>query len=134
MHIIRTRVIRARASARLRPAALAITIASAALTAAACAPGANLGSAAPSQATATTRISASPTTLSILVSTPDVPLFSALGQAFHASHRNVTVKVTSDDFNTLVTNPPHILSGSNVPDIIRIASFGSHRTPCSGMQ
>ena len=125
MHIIRTRVIRARASARLRPAALAITIASAALAAAACAPGANLGSAAPSPATATTRISASPTTLSILVSTPDVPLFSALGQAFHASHRNVTVKVTSDDFNTLVTNTPHILSGSNVPDIIRIASFGN---------
>jgi len=54
-----------------------------------------------------------------------VPLFTALGKAFRAAYHNVTVKVTSDDFTTLVTNTPHILSGSDVPDIIRIASFGN---------
>jgi raffinose/stachyose/melibiose transport system substrate-binding protein len=70
-------------------------------------------------------VGTAPTTLSILVSTPDVPLFSALGKAFHAMYGNVTVDVTSQDFNTLVTNTPHILSGSDVPDIVRIASFGN---------
>lgn len=114
-----------RAGARLRLTAPGIVIAAAALAAAACAPGATAGSGAPASVAATTRISSAPTTLSILVSTPDVPLFSALGKAFHARYHNVTVKITSDDFNTLVTNTPHILSGSGVPDIIRIASFGN---------
>jgi raffinose/stachyose/melibiose transport system substrate-binding protein len=114
-----------RASAKLRPTALAIMITSAALAVAACAPGTASGSAAISPTTASTSLSSAPTKLSILVSTPDVPLFRALAQAFHARYRNVTVKIASDDFNTLVTNTPHILSGSDVPDIIRIASFGN---------
>jgi raffinose/stachyose/melibiose transport system substrate-binding protein len=118
-------IIRRRASARLRRTALAAAITSAALAAAACAPGAASDSAAHSPAAATTRIAAAPTTLSILVSTPDVPLFSALATAFHARYRNITIKVTSDDFTTLVTNTPHILAGSDVPDIVRIASFGN---------
>jgi len=75
--------------------------------------------------TVSTSVGTAPTTLSILVSTPDVPLFDALGRAFNAKYGNVTVKVTSQDFNALVTNTPHILSGSDVPDIIRIASFGN---------
>src|SRR5262249_20215633 len=63
--------------------------------------------------------------LNILVSTPDVPLFDALGKAFQARYRNVTAKVTSEDFNTLITNTPRILSGTDVPDLVRIASFGN---------
>ena len=66
-----------------------------------------------------------PTTLTILVSTPDVALFNAFGTAFHSKNPNVTVKVTSQDFNSLVTNTPHILAGSDVPDFVRVASFGN---------
>ena len=118
-------VIRRRPGTGRRNAALAITITSAALALAACAPGAASDTAAPAPAKASTAVGTAPVTLSILVSTPDVPLFSALGTAFHAQHHNVTVKVTSQDFNTLVTSTPHILAGSDVPDIIRIASFGN---------
>jgi len=109
-------------------AALVIGIASGVLAIAACAPGATSSSAGASPATATTAATAigtAPVTLSILVSTPDVPLFDALGKAFQAKYHNVTVKVTSEDFNTLVTNTPHVLSGNDVPDLVRIASFGN---------
>jgi len=118
---------------RMRPgngrhyAVRVITITSAALALAACAPGAASNPSAPASAPSGVSTSAgtAPATLTILVSTPDVPLFDALGTAFHAKYGNVTVRVTSQDFNTLVTNTPHILSGSGVPDIIRIASFGN---------
>jgi raffinose/stachyose/melibiose transport system substrate-binding protein len=122
MQIIRTR----RGSGR-RTALSAIMITSAALALAACAPGATTGSPGPASSAqaASTGVGSAPVTLNILVSTPDVPLFSALGKAFHARYGNVTVKVTSQDFNTLVTNTPHILSGSGAPDIVRIASFGN---------
>lgn len=106
-------------------AAVVIGIAASVLAIAACAPGASSSSAGASPTTATTAIGAAPTTLNILVSTPDVPLFDALGKAFQAKYRNVTVKITSEDFNTLITNTPHILSGSDVPDLVRIASFGN---------
>lgn len=121
------RIRQTHSSKRQRRAALVIGIASAALAVAACAPGAksSSGAAAPTATTAATAVGTAPTTLNILVSTPDVPLFNALGTAFHAKYPNVTVKVTSDDYNTLVTNTPHILSGSDVPDLVRIASFGN---------
>jgi raffinose/stachyose/melibiose transport system substrate-binding protein len=121
MKIIRMR----RASGRKTLSA--ITVTSAALALAACAPGAAPSPAetAASPMAASTSVGTAPATLNILVSTPDVPLFSALGKAFHAAYGNVTVNVTSQDFNTLVTNTPHILSGSEVPDIVRIASFGN---------
>lgn len=108
-----------------RRAALAIGIASAVLAVAACAPGAKSTSAGTSSTTATTAIGTAPATLNILVSTPDVPLFDALGKAFQDRYRNVTVKVSSEDFNTLITNTPHILSGNDAPDLVRIASFGN---------
>ncbi len=120
-------IIRMRPGRGCRNVLAAITIASAAFAAAACAPGAATSSPAlaSSPAAASTGVGTAPVTLSILVSTPDVSLFDALGQAFHAKYGNVTVKVTSQDFNTLVTNTPHILSGSDVPDVVRIASFGN---------
>jgi len=121
------KIIRMRPGAGRRNALSAITITSAALAVAACAPGAATSSSVPvsSPAAASTSVGTAPTTLNILVSTPDVPLFTALGKAFHATYGNVTVEVTSQDFNTLVTNTPHILSGSDVPDVVRIASFGN---------
>ena len=121
------RIIRMRPGTGRRNALSAITITAAALAVAACAPGAATSSSAPpaTSKAVSTSVGTVPTTLSILVSTPDVPLFTALGQAFHAKYGNVTVKVTSQDFNTLVTNTPHILSGSDAPDIVRIASFGN---------
>lgn len=64
-------------------------------------------------------------TLQILVTTPDVALYNALGAAFHARYSNVTVKVSSQDYNTLVTNAPRLISGGDVPDLIRLASFGN---------
>jgi len=112
-------------SGQKRGAALVIGFAAAALAITACAPGAASNSAPASPTTATTAIASRAETLNILVSTPDVPLFDALGKAFHAKYRNVTVKVTSEDFNTLITNTPHILAGTDVPDLVRIASFGN---------
>ena len=120
-------VIRMRPGSGRRHAGQVITITSAALALAACAPGPASNPAAPASTPSgvSTKLVTVPTTLNIMVSTPDVPLFDALGQAFHAKYGNVTVRVTSQDFNTLITNTPHILSGSDVPDIIRIASFGN---------
>ncbi len=121
------KIIPMRPGAGRRNALSAITITAAALAVAACVPGPATSSSAPpaTPKAASTGVGTAPVTLSILVSTPDVPAFSALGKAFHAKCGNVTVKVTSQDFNTLVTNTPHILSGSDVPDIVRIASFGN---------
>ena len=72
-----------------------------------------------------TSIGTAPVTLQILVTTPDVALYDALGAAFHAKYPNVTVKVSSQDYNTLVTNAPRLISGGDVPDLIRLASFGN---------
>ncbi len=119
------RISQTHSGGRCRRAALFIGITSAALALAACAPGAGSSSAGASPTTATTAIGSAPATLNILVSTPDVPLFDALGKAFQTRYRNVTVKVTSEDFNTLITNTPRILSGTDVPDLVRIASFGN---------
>jgi raffinose/stachyose/melibiose transport system substrate-binding protein len=110
-------------SSRRCRAALAAGIASAVLALAGCAPGVSAGPAGPSPAS--TAVGTGPQTLNILVSTPDVPLFDALGKAFHGRYRSVTVKITSDDYNTLVTNTPRILAGTDAPDLVRIASFGN---------
>ena len=120
-------IIRMRHGSGRRNALSVITITSAALALAACTPGAATSPPASSSApdAASTSVGTAPTMLNILVSTPDVSLFTALGKAFHAKYGNVTVKITSQDFNTLVTNTPHILSGSDVPDVVRIASFGN---------
>lgn len=102
----------------------ALTLAAAVFVLAACSPGSATGGATGPTA-ASTALGDAPTTLDILVSTPDVALFNAYGKSFTAAHPNVTVKVTSDDYNDLVTNTPRILSGTDVPDLVRIASFGN---------
>jgi len=63
--------------------------------------------------------------LRILVSTPDVPLYEALAKEFEAQHPDADVTVDSEDYSTLITNAPRILSTSNPPDIIKLASFGN---------
>ncbi|MBO0610062.1 ABC transporter substrate-binding protein [Myceligenerans salitolerans] len=72
-----------------------------------------------------TSIGDAPVTVEVLVSTPDVPLYEELGAAFHAEHPNVTVEVTGEDFNNLTTNVPRLISGTEVPDLVRLASFGN---------
>jgi raffinose/stachyose/melibiose transport system substrate-binding protein len=75
--------------------------------------------------TVSTSIGDAPATLKVLVSTPDVPLYEELGAAFNAEHPNVTVKVTGEDFSSLTTNVPRLISGTEVPDLVRLASFGN---------
>jgi raffinose/stachyose/melibiose transport system substrate-binding protein len=94
------------------------------LVLAGCAPGAAAGGGTAPTAVSTD-LGSKATTLNVLVTTPDVPLFSALGKAFTAAHPKVAVKVTSQDYGSLITNISHILSGTNAPDVIRIASFGN---------
>ncbi|MBE1878313.1 ABC transporter substrate-binding protein [Myceligenerans pegani] len=72
-----------------------------------------------------TSIGDAPVTLEVLVSTPDVPLYEELGSAFQAEHPHVTVEVTGEDFNNLTTNVPRLISGTDVPDLVRLASFGN---------
>lgn len=94
------------------------------LALAGCAP----GSASPANsdpAPVSTRIPSTPVDLNILVTTPDVPLFEALGKAFTSEHPNVTVDVASQDYTALTTNVAHVLSGTKAPDIVRLASFGN---------
>jgi raffinose/stachyose/melibiose transport system substrate-binding protein len=76
-------------------------------------------------AAAATSVGTAPVTLQLMVTTPDVALYTALGAAFHAKYSNVTVKVSSQDYNSLVTNAPRLISGGDVPDLIRLASFGN---------
>ena len=101
-----------------------VGIAATAAAVAACSPGS--GSAADTSSAATnTGVSTIPVTLNILVSTPDVALFNAFGSSFHTKYSNVTVKITSQDFTSLITNTPRILAGTGAPDLVRIASFGN---------
>ncbi|MEV0890955.1 ABC transporter substrate-binding protein [Promicromonospora sp. NPDC050262] len=72
-----------------------------------------------------TSIGDAPVTLEVLVSTPDVALYEELGEAFQDKHPNVTVQVTGEDFNSLTTNVPRLISGTEVPDLVRLASFGN---------
>jgi ABC-type glycerol-3-phosphate transport system substrate-binding protein len=103
---------------------IAMPVILAALLASCSAPGAQ-GPPSDTPATVSTSIGDAPVTLKVLVSTPDVPLYKELGTAFHAKHPNVTVKVTGEDFNSLTTNVPRLISGTEVPDLVRLASFGN---------
>ena len=90
-----------------------------------CAPGAKSSADSPSTPVST-GVGAAPVTLTVLVNSGvDVPFFEALGKLFHAKNSNVTVKVTSEDYNALTTNIAHILSGSSVPDLVRVSQFGN---------
>ena len=104
--------------AALRVAAIA---AAGALLVTACTPGS-----ASNGGSTTTGVGAAPVTLKLLVTSGvDVPFFTALGKLFHAEHTNVTVQVTSQDYGALTTNIAHILSGSAVPDLVRVPQFGN---------
>jgi raffinose/stachyose/melibiose transport system substrate-binding protein len=111
-------------SASVTPAASAAASASAAGSAL---PAAASSASAPASAASAvaTGVGTAQVTLQIMVTTPDVALYSALGAAFHAKYSNVTVKVSSQDYNSLVTNAPRLISGGDVPDLIRLASFGN---------
>jgi ABC-type glycerol-3-phosphate transport system substrate-binding protein len=97
---------------------------SALLALAGCAPGAGAGGG-EGPSPVSTDLGTKAITLNVLVTTPDVALFSELGKEFTAAHSNVTVKITSQDYGALTTNISHILSGTAAPDVVRIASFGN---------
>jgi raffinose/stachyose/melibiose transport system substrate-binding protein len=75
------------------------------------------------QATKSVAVASGP--LRLLVSTPDVPLYEKLADEFEAENPKAQVTIESEDFGTLITNAPRILSTSNPPDIIKLASFGN---------
>jgi ABC-type glycerol-3-phosphate transport system substrate-binding protein len=115
-------------------AALAgLSVASTALLAA-CAPGPTSSSSPSSAVSASTgpastaagsAASNAKATITVEEASIDVPLFQKLGALFTAKYPNITVNVVGQDFNTLQTNVPRILAGSNVPDIIRLGAFGN---------
>lgn len=104
-----------------------VWVLTAAVALAACAPGghgASSGGAAPSAVS--TDLGTKPVTLKVLVSTPNTAIDDQrLGKAFHAIHPNVTVKVIGEAFNTLITNAPRILAGTDVPDLMQVAAYGN---------
>jgi ABC-type glycerol-3-phosphate transport system substrate-binding protein len=101
-----------------------LSVASAALLTA-CAPGAASSSSPSPAAPASTAAGNAKVTINVEEASIDVPLFQKLGALFTAKNPNVTVNVVGQDFNTLQTNVPRILAGSNVPDIIRLGAFGN---------
>jgi raffinose/stachyose/melibiose transport system substrate-binding protein len=104
---------------------VAAVAAAGALLVTACTPGASNGATTPTKS-ATTGVGSAPVTLKLLVTSGvDVPFFTALGKLFHADHTNVTVHVTNQDYGALTTNIAHILSGDDVPDLVRVPQFGN---------
>jgi raffinose/stachyose/melibiose transport system substrate-binding protein len=121
-----SRITPSHSAPRLRRQVALLAVATATvLSLAACAPGSGGSGGSTPASTVSTRLSTKPTTLNILVTTPDVALFDALGKAFHAKYPNVKVDITSQDYTALTTNVAHILSGTSVPDVVRLASFGN---------
>jgi ABC-type glycerol-3-phosphate transport system substrate-binding protein len=105
-------------------AVASLSVASAALLTA-CAPGAASSSSPSPAAPASTAAGNAKVTINVEEASIDVPLFQKLGSLFTAKNPNITVNVVGQDFNTLQTNVPRILAGSNVPDIIRLGAFGN---------
>ena len=118
-------------STRLRRRTAFATIASLSVACAtlltACAPGSSSSSSSNSSSSQPTSTAAGNTKVTITVeeASIDVPLFQKFASLFEAKYPNVTVNVVGQDFNTLQTNVPRILAGSNVPDIIRLGAFGN---------
>jgi raffinose/stachyose/melibiose transport system substrate-binding protein len=120
--------VRSLTSFRAARTVAAATAAAGALLLSACAPGSDSdsGSAGRPSAAVKTDIGSKPLTLTLLVNSGvDVPYFTSLGKKFSARHTNVTVKVTSQDYQALTTNIAHVLSGSNAPDLVRVSQFGN---------
>ena len=102
----------------------AIAIATAAVLAACAPPGASNESTAASSP-ASTDLGTDPITLTLVSDTPGVDAFKQMAEGFTELHPNVTVEVTGQDFNTLISNAPRMLASGDVPDLIRLASFGN---------
>ncbi len=110
---------------RRRVALTTTLVTAAALLVAGCTPGAKSSADSPTRS-ASTGVGSAPVTLTLLVTSGvDVPFFKALGKLFHAKYGNVTVKVTSQDYNALTTNIAHLLAGTDVPDLVRVPQFGN---------
>ncbi|RBM19068.1 ABC transporter substrate-binding protein [Streptomyces sp. PT12] len=109
----------------LRGRATTALLLGAALLLAACGPPGAGNPGGPGPQEPATRLPAVSGPLRILVSTPDVPLYEALAEEFEAEHPDADVTVDSEDYATLITNAPRILSTSNPPDIIKLGSFGN---------
>ena len=92
---------------------------------AACAPGGSSGGSPSSSKPASTAVGTAKVTITVEEASIDVPLFQKYAALFHAKYPNITVSVIGQDFNTLQTNVPRILAGSNVPDIIRLGALGT---------
>jgi raffinose/stachyose/melibiose transport system substrate-binding protein len=92
---------------------------------AACAPGSSSGPSTSSSKPASTAVGSAKVTITVEEASIDVPLFQKFAALFHAKYPNITVSVIGQDFNTLQTNVPRILAGSNVPDIIRLGALGT---------
>lgn len=101
-----------------------LSVACAALLAA-CAPGPASSGTASSSKSASTSVGSGKVTITVEEASIDGPLFQKLASLFEAKYPNIKVKVVGQDFNTLQTNVPRILAGSNVPDIIRLGAFGN---------
>ena len=109
--------------ARRLTAVAALAVATASVLAACSPPGSSTGQVAASPAS--TNLGTAPITLDIVTDTPGVDALKKMGEGFTKLHSNVTVKVTGQDFNTLITNAPRLLSSGNVPDLVRLASYGN---------
>jgi raffinose/stachyose/melibiose transport system substrate-binding protein len=91
----------------------------------ACSPGTSSASSANSSQPTSTAVGSAKVTITVEEASIDVPLFQKYAALFEAKYPNITVNVIGQDFNTLQTNVPRILAGSNVPDIIRLGAFGN---------
>ncbi len=104
-------------------AIVAVGIATASVLSACAPPGAS--TAPVDSAPASTDLGTEEITLDIVTDTPGVDALKEHGEGFMKLHPNVTVKVTGQDFNTLITNAPRLLASGDVPDLVRLASFGN---------
>lgn len=113
-------------SARGSVAVATALAAAAAFLIAGCTPGTKSSNTDSPSKPVSTGVGSNPVTLTLMVTSGvDVTFFTALGDLFHAKYPNVTVKVTSQDYNALTTNIAHLLSGTDVPDLVRVPQFGN---------
>ncbi len=120
MHLKSTNDIATRAR---RLAAIALATATAGIMAACSAPGSSAVQVAASPVS--TDLGTAPITLNLVSDTPGVDAFKKMADGFKKLHPNVTINVTGQDFNTLISNAPRMLASGNVPDLVRLASFGN---------
>lgn len=72
----------------------------------------------------TTEIGPEPVTIRVRVNADQEDMWKALAEGFMSDYPSVTVALESEAFGTLQENAPRYLSGSNVPDLFRLAVPG----------